>query len=76
LPRRLSVKLALDFFDVTNASRTLLMDLRTLDWDAEILKLMGIPRQMLPRWCNTKWQRWNRNICGSCCSTVAIEFWK
>jgi glycerol kinase len=35
--------------DVTNASRTLLMDLRTLNWDAEILKVMGIPRQMLPR---------------------------
>ncbi len=34
--------------DVTNASRTMLMDLRTLDWDDEILKLMGIPRQMLP----------------------------
>lgn len=35
--------------DVTNASRTLLMNLKTLDWDAEILKVMGIPRQMLPR---------------------------
>ncbi len=35
--------------DVTNASRTMLMDLRTLDWDAEILRIMGIPRQMLPR---------------------------
>jgi len=34
--------------DVTNASRTLLMDLRTLDWDDEILSLMGIPRSMLP----------------------------
>jgi glycerol kinase len=34
--------------DVSNASRTLLMDLRTLDWDAEILALLGIPRQMLP----------------------------
>jgi glycerol kinase len=34
--------------DVTNASRTMLMDLRTLDWDDEILKIMGIPRQMLP----------------------------
>ena len=33
--------------DVTNASRTMLMDLKTLDWDADILKLMGIPRQML-----------------------------
>lgn len=35
--------------DVTNASRTLLMDLRTLDWDAEILEVLGIPRVMLPR---------------------------
>jgi glycerol kinase len=34
--------------DVTNASRTLLMNLQTLDWDAEILKLMGIPPGMLP----------------------------
>src|SRR3990172_9573871 len=35
--------------DVTNASRTLLMNLKTLDWDEEILKVMGIPRKMLPR---------------------------
>ncbi len=34
--------------DVTNASRTMLMDLKTLDWDTEILRIMGIPRQMLP----------------------------
>ena len=34
--------------DVTNASRTMLMNLKTLDWDAEILKVMGIPRSMLP----------------------------
>jgi glycerol kinase len=34
--------------DVTNASRTMLMNLRTLDWDDEILGIMGIPRQMLP----------------------------
>jgi len=34
--------------DVTNASRTMLMNLKTLDWDAEILKIMGIPRVMLP----------------------------
>ncbi len=34
--------------DVTNASRTLLMNLETLDWDDEILKTMGIPRSMLP----------------------------
>ncbi|HEX8991667.1 MAG TPA: glycerol kinase GlpK, partial [Anaerolineales bacterium] len=35
--------------DVTNASRTLLMDLSSLDWDDGILDLLGIPRQMLPR---------------------------
>ena len=35
--------------DVTNASRTMLMNLETLDWDEEILAVMGIPRQMLPR---------------------------
>ena len=34
--------------DVTNASRTMLMDLETLDWDDELLALFGIPRQMLP----------------------------
>ncbi|MFH1084855.1 MAG: glycerol kinase GlpK, partial [Chloroflexota bacterium] len=34
--------------DVTNASRTMLMDLRTLDWDDELLGLLGIPRAMLP----------------------------
>ncbi|RJK92629.1 glycerol kinase GlpK [Vallicoccus soli] len=34
--------------DVTNASRTMLMDLETLQWDDELLALFGIPRQMLP----------------------------
>lgn len=34
--------------DVTNASRTLLMNLSTLDWDDDILSAMNIPRQMLP----------------------------
>jgi glycerol kinase len=34
--------------DVTNASRTMLMDLRTLDWDEELLGFFGIPRAMLP----------------------------
>ncbi|HEU4571306.1 MAG TPA: glycerol kinase GlpK [Candidatus Limnocylindrales bacterium] len=34
--------------DVSNASRTMLMDLQSLDWDAEILEIMGIPRSMLP----------------------------
>ena len=35
--------------DVTNASRTLLVDLETLDWDDELLTLFGIPRDLLPR---------------------------
>ncbi len=35
--------------DVTNASRTQLMDLRTLDWDERILEDFGIPRAMLPQ---------------------------
>jgi glycerol kinase len=34
--------------DVTNASRTMLMNLESLDWDAEILELLGIPHSMLP----------------------------
>src|SRR5690242_9282195 len=34
--------------DVTNASRTMLMSLRTLDWHQPSLDLMGIPRSMLP----------------------------
>ncbi|WP_426567227.1 glycerol kinase GlpK [Angustibacter sp. McL0619] len=35
--------------DVTNASRTLLMDLRTLQWDEQIADELGIPVSMLPR---------------------------
>lgn len=35
--------------DVTNASRTLLMDIHTLDWDDEMLDFLGIPSNMLPR---------------------------
>ncbi len=34
--------------DVTNASRTLLMDLASLQWDRELLEEMGIPESMLP----------------------------
>jgi glycerol kinase len=34
--------------DVTNASRTMMMNLETLDWDEEILGLLGVPRAMLP----------------------------
>jgi len=34
--------------DVTNASRTLLMNLETLDWDQELLSIFGVPRTALP----------------------------
>jgi glycerol kinase len=34
--------------DVSNASRTLLMDLRTREWDRELLDLFGVPRNLLP----------------------------
>jgi len=39
--------------DVTNASRTLLMNLQTLDWDEENLKLLRVPRAMLPEVCSS-----------------------
>ncbi|MBL6939101.1 MAG: glycerol kinase GlpK [Alphaproteobacteria bacterium] len=34
--------------DVTNASRTMLLNLKTLDWDTELLRLFGVPRKALP----------------------------
>ena len=34
--------------DVTNASRTLLMDLKTLEWDEDLCREVGVPVQMLP----------------------------
>ena len=34
--------------DVSNASRTLLMDLRAREWDRELLDLFGVPRSVLP----------------------------
>ncbi|MFB3826934.1 MAG: glycerol kinase GlpK [Bryobacteraceae bacterium] len=35
--------------DYSNASRTMLMDLHTGEWDAELLETFGVPRAMLPR---------------------------
>ncbi|MFN0022072.1 MAG: glycerol kinase GlpK [Pirellulaceae bacterium] len=34
--------------DVSNASRTLLLNIHTLQWDDELLKILGVPRAMLP----------------------------
>ncbi|AKE40098.1 Glycerol kinase [Corynebacterium camporealensis] len=39
---------ALHATDVTNASRTLMMDIKTLKWDEELCEAMGIPMSMLP----------------------------
>ncbi len=39
--------------DVTNASRTMLMDLESLSWDPKICELMGIPMGMLPDICSS-----------------------
>jgi glycerol kinase len=35
--------------DTSNASRTLLFDIHTLDWDDELLKILNVPRRMLPQ---------------------------
>jgi glycerol kinase len=34
--------------DASNASRTLMLDIRTLQWDDELLRILGVPRRMLP----------------------------
>jgi glycerol kinase len=39
--------------DVTNASRTLMMNLNSLEWDEEILSLLDLPRVMLPKICSS-----------------------
>lgn len=39
--------------DVSNASRTLLFNLRTLDWDDELLKIFRVPRAVLPQVCSS-----------------------
>jgi glycerol kinase len=39
--------------DVTNASRTMLMSLKTLQWDESLLTAIGVPRAMLPEICSS-----------------------
>jgi glycerol kinase len=51
--------------DVTNASRTMLMNLETLDWDPDILAVLGIPRAMLPQ------IRASSDVYGTCVDPVA-----
>ena len=44
--------------DVTNASRTMLMNLETLDWEEDILGTLGIPRAILPRIVSSSDPQW------------------
>ena len=39
--------------DVSNASRTLLFNIHTMDWDDELLKILNVPREMLPSICDS-----------------------
>jgi glycerol kinase len=39
--------------DVSNASRTLLFNIHTLDWDDDLLRIFGVPRCMLPEVCGS-----------------------
>ena len=48
VPHLAADRRALHVTDVSNASRTLLFDIHTLDWDDELLRLLGVPRAMLP----------------------------
>ncbi|HEY0815909.1 MAG TPA: glycerol kinase GlpK [Pseudonocardia sp.] len=50
--------------DVTNASRTMLMDLATLSWSDRLLEIFGIPRRMLPE------IRGNAEVYGTCSAVL------
>jgi glycerol kinase len=39
--------------DISNASRTMLFNIKTLDWDEELLEIFNVPRQMLPKVCSS-----------------------
>ena len=39
--------------DVSNASRTMLFNINTLQWDTELLELLGVPASMMPRVCSS-----------------------
>jgi len=49
--------------DVTNASRTMIFNIQTLEWDDELLKLLNIPRSMLPEVVASS---------GVCCTTTNV----
>lgn len=39
--------------DVSNASRTMLFNINSLEWDRELMELLGIPASMMPRVCSS-----------------------
>lgn len=53
--------------DVTNASRTLLFNIQSLDWDQELLDIFGIPKSMLPEVvdCDAQFGISEKNILGA-----------
>ena len=52
--------------DVTNASRTLLFNIHTLEWDEELTRILGVPRQMLPavRGCSEQYGETDASLFG------------
>lgn len=51
--------------DYSNASRTMLFNIKTLEWDRHILSILGIPSSMLPRVCNSSEVYGTTNISGT-----------
>jgi glycerol kinase len=58
---------AVQVTDVSNASRTMLFNIHTLQWDDELLKIFGIPRSLLPQ------VRSSSEIYGRVAPTLGIE---
>ena len=52
--------------DYTNASRTLLFNIHTLSWDDDLLKLLNIPKNLLPKVCNSSevYCKTDPEVCG------------
>ena len=52
--------------DYTNASRTLLFNIRTLTWDDKLLKLFNIPKKMLPKVCDSSYDYGKASFFSNC----------
>lgn len=50
--------------DVSNASRTMIFNIHTLQWDKELLELFGIPESMLPKVCSSSEIYGYTHVCG------------